>query len=69
MKKLPKVTKLSGKGTGSYSWDNGCVAFGNPLDELEKNEHHRKREKERWQQTKKSKGELKNRQNFHLKHG
>jgi hypothetical protein len=69
MKKLPKIVKLKGIGTGSYSWDNGCVAFGDPMEHSKKVEEHRKRETLRWRETKKSKGDLSNKQNFHLKHG
>jgi hypothetical protein len=70
MKKLPKITQLrKPKGTKSYAWDNGCVAFGDPMEQSEKREKHLKREKERWQKTKKSKGDPNNCKNFHLKHG
>lgn len=69
MKKLPKISQLKGIGKGAYAWDNGCVAFGDPMEHAKKIEQHRERETKRWRDNKKSKGDLSNKQNFHLKHG
>ena len=67
--KYPKIKRSPGYGTKSYGWDNGDIAFGSPLQKLEDNENHRKKERNRQKNRKKPKGDITNRQNFHRMHG
>jgi hypothetical protein len=46
-KKLPKINRRRAAGSGSgYSHDNACVAFGNPMDAIEKREFLKKYERD-----------------------
>ena len=55
--------------TKSYGWDNSAIVFGDPFEHTAKKEKKLEVDRERGRKLRKVKGELKNRKNFHLKHG
>jgi hypothetical protein len=72
-KKLPRIKRISPTGSGSYSFDNGAVAFSDITERLEKNttkrEYKRSYNKDYQREKKAGKSQADSKLAFHRKHG
>lgn len=70
-KTLPKIRRIAAASTsGSYGFDNGAIAFGDPLDSIGKKAKTREQARIRWkQQGNKKRSYKSSKADFHKKHG
>lgn len=52
MKRLDKINRVRYGSPETYTWNNGNIAFGNPLDIPAANERKRQKAKEDWREQK-----------------
>ena len=71
-KPQPKIRRLGAKPCpGSYGFDNGSIAFGDPLEAIGKKARVRQQARDRWktQGAKSRKVKKSSKSDFHRKHG
>jgi hypothetical protein len=54
-KKLSKINRLAGSGSTGYYSDNACIAFGDPLELIQKRNREQRLQTEYRNQSKKDK--------------